>query len=68
MFLPKGYLAIFPITLDGKTVTVDTEVVDRHLDYNLLLGRSWSYTMTAIVSSILQLILCPLDGKIVTVD
>ena len=49
-------------------VTVDIEVVDRHLDYNLFLGRSWSYAMTAIVSSVLRLILFPLDGKIVTVD
>ena len=60
-FLPKGYLAIFPITLSGKTVTVDVEVVERHLDYNILLGRSWSYAMTAIVSLVFQF-------KIVTVD
>lgn len=67
-FLPKGYLASFPITLSGKTVNVNVEVVERHLDYNLLLGHSWSYAMTAIVSSVFQLILFPLDGKIVTVD
>ena len=51
-FLPKGYLASFPITLGGKTVTVDVEVIELHLDYNLLLGCSWSYAMTAIVSSV----------------
>ena len=49
-FLPKGYLASFPITLSGKKITVDVEVVERHLDYNLLLGDIWSYAMTAIVS------------------
>ena len=52
-FLPKGYLTSFPITLSGKMVIVDIEVIDRHLDYNLLLGSSWSYVMTAIVSSVL---------------
>ena len=67
-FLPKGYLASFPITLSGKMVNVDVEVVERYLDYNLLLGRSWSYAMTAIVSSVFRIILFPLDGKIVTVD
>ena len=67
-FLPKGYLARFPITLGGKTVTVEVEVVERHLDYNLLLGHSWPYAMNSIVSSVFRLILFPLDGKIVTVD
>ena len=67
-FLPKGYLASFPITLSGKTVNMDVEVVECHLDYNLLLGCSWSYAMTAIVSSVFRLIRFPLDGKIVTVD
>ena len=47
---------------------VDIEVIYRHLYYNLLLDRSWSYEMTAIVSSVFWLILFPLDGKIVTVD
>ena len=67
-FLPKGYLAIFPITLGGKMVNMDVEVIEHHLYYNLLLGRSWSYAMTAIVSSIFRLILFPLDGRIVTID
>ena len=44
------------------------EVVDAPLDYNLLLGRSWSYAMTAIISSVFQLIKFPHNGKIVTID
>ena len=68
MLLPKGYLASFPFTLSGKMVTVDVEVVEHHLDYNLLLGCNWYYAMTAIFSSVFRLILFPLDGKIVTVD
>jgi len=49
-FIPKGYLAIYPLTLSGKMVMVDIEVVDRHLDYNTILGCSWTYAMTPIVS------------------
>jgi len=67
-FVPKGYLASFPITLSRKTVTVDVEFVDRKLNYNLLLGRSWTYAMTAIVSIVFRIILFPLDGKVITVD
>ena len=44
------------------------EVVDAPLDYNLLLGCSWSYAMTAIVSSVFRLIKFPHNGKIVTID
>jgi len=44
------------------------EVVDAPLDYNLLLGRSWSYAMTAVVSSVFRLIKFPQNGNIVTID
>jgi len=55
-FIPKGYLASFPITLAGKIVMVDIEVMDKKLDYNLLLGRSWTYAMTTIVSIVFCII------------
>lgn len=44
------------------------EVVDAPLDYNLLLGRSCSYAMTAVVSSVFRLIKFPHNRKIITVD
>lgn len=44
------------------------EVVDAPLDYNLLLGHSWSYAMTVVVSSIFRLVKFPHNGKIVTID
>ena len=44
------------------------EVVDAPLDYNLLLGCSWSYAMTIFVSSVFQLINFPHNGNIVTID
>lgn len=67
-FIPKGYFASYPITLNGKTVTMDIEVIDRKLNYNLLLGHSWTYAMNSIVSTIFLIILFPLDGNIVRVD
>jgi hypothetical protein len=54
--------------LGDKTVTVDVEVVDAPLDYNLLLGRSWFYTMTVIASSVFRCVQFPHQGKIVTID
>ena len=67
-FIPKGYLASFPITLAGKTIMVYVEVVDKKLDYNLFLGRSWTYAMTVVVSTVFCIIQFPLDGKVITVD
>ena len=40
LFTPHGILAAFPIELGGKIVTVEVEVVNAPLDYNLLLGHS----------------------------
>jgi hypothetical protein len=51
-FHPHGILQSLPIQLGGKTITVDVEVVDDPLDYNLLLGRSWFYSMTVVASSV----------------
>jgi len=67
-FHPFGILQDFPIGVEGKTVNLDVEVVDAPLDYNLLLGRSWSYAMTAVVSSVFRLVKFPHNGKIVTID
>ena len=40
-----------PVQLGGKTVCVEVEVVDAPLDYNLLLGWSWTYAMQAVVAT-----------------
>ena len=49
-------------------VNIDVEFVDSPLDYNLRLGRSWSYAMTIVVSSIFHLIMFPHKGNIVKID
>jgi hypothetical protein len=54
--------------LGGKTVCVEVEVVDAPLDYNLLLGRSWTYAMQAMVATVFRVLLFPHEGRIVIVD
>jgi hypothetical protein len=51
-----------------KNISIDVEVVDTPLDYNLLLGHSWFYAMTIVASSVFRLLQFPHQGKIVTID
>ena len=56
------------VRLGGKTIAIVVEVVDVPLDYNLLLGRNWMYSMQAVASSLFQVVYFPFNGKIVTID
>jgi hypothetical protein len=38
------------------------------MDYNLLLGRNWTYVMTAVISFIFITLCFPREGKIVAID
>jgi hypothetical protein len=49
-------------------VCVEVEVVDAPLNYNLLLGRSWTYAMQAVVATVFLVLLFPHEGRIVTID
>jgi hypothetical protein len=49
-------------------VCVKVEVVDASLDYNLLLGRSWTYSMQVVVATIFWVLLFPHEGQIMTID
>jgi hypothetical protein len=49
-------------------VKVEVEVVDTPLDYNLLLGRTWTYAMVVFVSSVFCTLCFPHQGKIMTID
>jgi len=42
-------LSNLQIELGGKIVTVEVEVVDGPLDYNILLGIPWVYSMVVVV-------------------
>jgi hypothetical protein len=67
-FRPHGIIPSFPVQLGGKTVCVEVEVVDAPIDYNLLLGRSWTYAMQAVVATVFRVLLFPHEGRIVTID
>ena len=67
-FCLHGIFLYFKIKLVGKALSMEIKVVDAPLDYNLLLGRSWTYAMCAIPSSIFWVILFPCEGKLVIVD
>jgi hypothetical protein len=58
---PLGILPQFPITLGGKTIFVDVMVVQEPLDFDLLLGQDYGYSMKAIVSTLFQVISFPHD-------
>ena len=62
---PLGILPNVPITLRRKTVHMNVMVVQGPLDYNLLLGRDYIYSMGAIVSSLFRVICFPHKGKVV---
>ena len=55
---------IFEIKLAGKEVSVEVEVIDAPLDYNFLLGRSWTYAMSAIASTIFLVVVFPHEMKL----
>jgi hypothetical protein len=67
-FRPHGIVPSFPLQLGGNTMCIEVEVVDAPLDYNLLLGRSWTYAMQAMVATIFRVLLFPHEGRIVTID
>ena len=67
-FRPHGILPSLKVQLGGKTIAIEVEVVDAPLDYNLLLGQNWMYSMKAVASYLFQVICFPFNGKIVMID
>jgi hypothetical protein len=49
-------------------VCVEVEVVDAPLEYNFLLGRSWTYDMQVVATTVFRVLLFPHEGRIVTID
>ena len=60
-----GILPNLLITLRRKTVYLNVMVVQGPLDYNLLLGRDYIYSMGPIVSSLFRVICFPHEGRVV---
>ena len=55
-FQAHKILLSLKVQLGGKAVAIEVEVVDVPLDYNLLLGRNWMYSMQAVVSSLFRVV------------
>ena len=67
-FRPHRILPSLKVCLGGKTVAIDVEVVDAPLDYNLLLGMNWMYSMQVVATSLFRIVCFPFNGKIVTIN
>jgi hypothetical protein len=67
-FHPHDILPTFLVELGGKTVEVDAEVVDAPIDYNLLPGHEWTYSMTVVVLFVFRTLCFYHEGKIVMID
>ena len=52
----------------GKNVYINVEVIDAPLDYNILLGHSYTYAMSNIPCVVHRKMSFPHKGKIVTID
>ena len=44
-----GILNSLQVELGGKIVSIEVEVTDRPLDYNLILGHTRVYAMSAVI-------------------
>ena len=55
-FKPHGILPSLKVCLGGNTIVIEVEVVDEPLDYNILLGRNWMYSMQAVASSLFYVV------------
>jgi len=56
------------IEFERKSTTVEVEVIDGPLDYNILLGRPCIYAMVAMVSTYFCTIAFPQKGRITVID
>ena len=55
-FQLHGILPSLKVQLGGNTIAIEVEVVDAPLNYNVLLGWNWMYSMQAIASSLFRVI------------
>ena len=57
---PVGLYQNVLVFLASKMVLINLEVLDAQLDYNILLGRSYMYSMSAIASSVFRTMMFPM--------
>jgi len=57
-----------PVTITGKIVHVNIEVIDAFLDYNNLLGHIYTYAMSSIVFAVFCKMCFPHEGNIIALN
>jgi hypothetical protein len=67
-FQPRGLVPSCSVTLGGNSICMEFEVFDPLLNYNLLLGRSWTYSITTVILKVFWIIFFPHEERIVTND
>jgi hypothetical protein len=67
-FQPHGIIPSFPMQLGGRPCASRLKWSMHLSDYNLLLGRSWTYAMHAVVATVFWVLLFPHEGRIVSID
>lgn len=65
---PLGLYHNFLVTVADKTICIDIEVINPPLDYNILLGRSYTYAMAFFASTVHRKMLFPHNVNIVKID
>jgi hypothetical protein len=68
MFRPHDILIVMPIELGGKTITIEVEIVNALLEYNLLLSCTRFYDMTTFILSLFWVLRFPHQVKVITID
>ena len=63
-----GILFQTPVTLGGKTVLVDFMVIEDPLDFNMLLGRDYLYSMQDVVSKFFCVMYFNHGKEIITIN
>lgn len=58
-FKPYRILNSLAMELGGETISINVEVVNSPINYNLFLGRSWFYMMTVVASSVFRTLQYP---------
>ena len=62
-FQPHKILLSLKVQLGGKTIAIEVKVVDAPLDYNLLLGQNWMYSMQDVASSLFRVVCFHFMGR-----
>ena len=57
----QGILLNVPISLVGKMDLIYIEIINTQLDYNLLLGHSYMYSMRVMASTVFRILMFPHD-------